>query len=317
MIKKITIITTLLFSGFAYANEKIENKNSNIDTIEKILSNQSAQVVVDKTKQEALDKASSLATTKTKDYLETLFPTVEVSLGLGDPGKPTGGILVVTPLSDPNNINNTTFGQGSIFLNDDRQTVNIGIGHRILQFDKKLLLGFNAFYDHEFPYDHQRTSVGFEARSSVGEINANKYWALTKWRQGRDGFDERALDGEDIEVGVPLPYMNWTKAYVRHFRWNAVDGVADLQGNDYSLKAELPLGLSIEAGRRDYKDQSDENFIKLTWSPKAKETLQNYQLVSNEAYSLTSMEDKRYEKVRRENLIVKQKRKASVIVTGY
>jgi hypothetical protein len=39
--------------------------------------------------------------------------------------------------------------------------------------------------------------------------------------------------------------------------------------------------------------------------------------VSNEAYTLTSMEDRRYEKVRRENLIVKQKRKGSVQVTGF
>ena len=310
-----------MFSGLSYAQEKVENKTSNIENIEKILGNKSAQAIIDKTKQDALNNASSLAVTKTKSYLETLFPTVEVSLGLGDPGKPTGGVLVVSPLSNPKDIYNTTFAQGSVFLNDNRQTVNIGLGHRILELDKKLLLGINAFYDHEFPYDHQRTSIGFEARSSIGEINANKYWALTKWRSGRDGSDERALDGQDIEAAVPLPYINWAKASVRHFRWDAVDGVSDLKGNDYSLRAEIPMlpGFSIEAGRRDYKSKSDENFVRITWSPKAPvDTLKTPQLVSNEAYTLTSMEDRRYEKVRRENLIIKQKRKAGgVNLVGY
>ena len=320
MKKKAIIFACLIFSGFSYAQEKVENKTSNIENIEKVLGNKSAQAIVNKTKQDALNSASSLAVTKTKSYLETLFPTVEVSLGLGDPSKPTGGILVVSPLSNPKDIYNTTFAQGSIFLNDNRQTVNIGLGHRILELDKKLLLGINAFYDHEFPYDHQRTSIGFEARSSIGEINANKYWALTKWRSGRDGSDERALDGQDIEAAVPLPYINWAKASVRHFKWDAVDGVSDLKGNDYSLRAEIPMlpGFSIEAGRRDYKNKSDENFVRLTWSPKAPaDTLKTPQLVSNEAYALTSMEDRRYEKVRRENLIVKQKRKGSVQVTGF
>ena len=319
MKKKAIIFACLIFSGFSYAQEKVENKTSNIENIEKILGNKSAQAIVDKTKQDALNSASSLAVTKTKSYLETLFPTVEVSLGLGDPAKPTGGILVVSPLSNPKDIYNTTFAQGSIFLNDNRQTVNIGLGHRILELDKKLILGINAFYDHEFPYDHQRTSVGFEARSSIGEINANKYWALTEWKKGRNNADERALSGQDIEGAIPLPYINWAKASVRHFRWDAYDNLPDLKGNDYSLRAEIPIlpGLSIEAGRRDYKNKSDENFVRLTWSPKAPvDTLKTPQLVSNEAYTLTSMEDRRFEKVRRENLIVKQKR-GGVRVVGY
>jgi adhesin/invasin len=318
MKRKAIIFACLIFSGFSYAQEKIENKTSNIENIEKVLGNKSAQAIIDKTKQDALNNASSLAVTKTKSYLETLFPTVEVSLGLGDPAKPTGGVLVVSPLSNPKDIYNTTFAQGSVFLNDNRQTVNIGLGHRILELDKKLLLGINAFYDHEFPYDHQRTSVGFEARSSIGEINANKYWALTEWKKGRNNADERALSGQDIEGAIPLPYINWAKASVRHFKWDAYDNLSDLKGNDYSLRAEIPIlpGFSIEAGRRDYKNKSDENFVRLTWSPKVVDTLKTPQLVSNEAYTLTSMEDRRYEKVRRENLIVKQKR-GGVRVVGY
>ena len=126
------------------------------------------------------------------------------------------------------------------------------------------------------------------------------------------------MSGQDIEGAIPLPYINWAKASVRHFRWDAYDNLPDLKGNDYSLRAEIPIlpGFSIEAGRRDYKNKSDENFVRLTWSPKVVDTLKTPQLISNEAYTLTSMEDRRYDKVRRENLIVKQKR-GGVRVVGY
>ena len=315
---KLILFIFLLSSNGLLA--QIKNDEKTIDGIEKILGNTSAQAIIDKTKQDAINQATSLATTKTKSYLDTLFPTVEVSLskGLNDDHL-VGGILVVSPLSDPKNVLNTTFTQGSIFLHDDRKTVNLGLGHRVLEFDKKLLLGANAFYDHEFPYDHQRASIGLEARSSVGEINANKYWALTKWKKAGIS-DERALDGQDIEAAIPLPYVNWAKASVRHFRWEGVDGASDLKGNDYSLRAEVPIfrGLSIEAGVRDFDNKKDEHFVRLTYSPKAPvDTLKTPQLVSNEAYTLTSMEDRRYEKVRRENLIIKQKRKAGINLVGY
>ena len=315
---KLILFIFLLSSNGLLA--QIKNDEKTIDGIEKILGNTSAQAIIDKTKQDAINQATSLATTKTKSYLDTLFPTVEVSLskGLNDDHL-VGGILVVSPLSDPKNVLNTTFTQGSIFLHDDRKTVNLGLGHRVLEFDKKLLLGANAFYDHEFPYDHQRTSIGLEARSSVGEINANKYWALTKWKKAGIS-DERALDGQDIEAAIPLPYVNWAKASVRHFKWEGVDGASDLKGNDYSLRAEVPIfrGLSIEAGVRDFDNKKDEHFVRLTYSPKAPvDTLKTPQLVSNEAYTLSSMEDRRYEKVRRENLIVKQKRRAGVNLVAY
>ena len=310
MKKKAIIFACLLFSGFSYAQEKVETKNSNIENLEKVLGNKSAQALIDKTKQDAINQATSLAAKETKSYLDTLFPTVEVSLESRDNIKPTIGILVVSPLSDRNDIFNTTFAQGSIFFNDGRQTINLGLGQRFLQLDKKLLLGINAFYDYEFPYDHQRASVGLEARSSVGEINANKYYGITKWKTGKDGFSERALDGQDIEGSVPLPYINWAKVSVRHFKYNAYDGIPDSKGNDYSLRAEVPIlpGFTIEAGRRDYKDQSDENFIRLVWSPKVITEIKTQQLVNSETYTLTSMEDKRYDKVRRENIIVKQTR---------
>ena len=135
-------------------------------------------------KTSALNKASSVVNSKTNtavgSFLNEHFPTSEFSLSSGLTDKVRGGVLVVAPLSDPSNITNTIFTQGSLYFSDEgRKTLNLGLGNRFLTLDNKLLLGANAFYDHEFPYDHGRTSLGLEAKSSVGEINYNKYFRHT------------------------------------------------------------------------------------------------------------------------------------------
>lgn len=261
--------------------------------------------------QKAINAAAGELQSATKSYLEKLFPTVELSLGLGDPSKPTAGVLIVAPLSDPKDVKNTFFTQGSVYHFDNRTTVNLGLGYRRLEWDNKLLLGVNGFYDHEFPYDHGRTSIGLEARTTVGEVNLNRYWGVTGWRDAKAGLEERALGGYDAEVGVPLPYMPWAKVYARTFVWDAKDGLDDLKGTDLSLRAQLPIlpGLAIEGGHRAYNSYANEDFLRFTYNVmdfNAKKPTQPF--FAETAYQLSSMEDRRYEKVRRENLIVKQKR---------
>ena len=173
------------------------------------------------------------------------------------------------------------------------------------------MLGVNAFYDHEFPYDHGRYSVGLEARSTVGEVNANMYQATTKWKTGKNGQQERALDGWDIEAGLPLPYMNWATVFVKHYEWDGVDGGKDAKGNDAQLRAYVPLlpGLEIQAGRTFKDDDKDSNYFIASYNiteALSNKPKQQIQWFNDTAYKLESMEDRRYEKVRRKNIIVKQ-----------
>ena len=270
-------------------------------------------------------KAISAATDQgvgfTQSFLEKYFPTVEISVEAND--DTTAGILVVAPLSDKEDIQNTIFTQVSAFYVDSRTTLNAGLGYRRLEFDNTLMLGVNAFYDHEFPYDHGRFSIGLEARTTVGEINANIYKANTKWRRGEDGNQERALDGWDVEAGLPLPYMNWATVFLKRYQWDAYDGVADAKGNDVQLRAYIPVipGLEIQAGRTFKDGLSDENYMSVTYnvteafSKRDKPLEQKW--VSNTAYKLASMEHRRYEKVRRENIIVKQINGGKLSVKGY
>ena len=241
------------------------------------------------------------------DSLGQLFPTAEVSLSSGTTNEVTGSILVVKPLSDINDNENILFTQGSLFLSDNsRETLNLGIGKRRLLNDDTLLIGANLFYDHELDYDHQRASVGLEAISSVGSLRLNQYYGLSGWTTGLDNVKEKALNGQDIEVGAPLPYLPWTNFSYRSFQWDGASGAADLKGDEISLEAKIPGGLNIEVGKRSSDGVTEDNeFLKLTWTCCNKN--QEEISISDTAYNLTSVADQKFAKVKRQNLIVKQK----------
>jgi adhesin/invasin len=256
----------------------------------------------------------------TKSFLQKYFPTVELQLDMFDYKKATSGILIVAPLSNPNDTKNTFFTQNSVYHRDNRTTVNLGLGYRRLEMDNKVMLGANSFYDYEFPYGNRRTSIGLEARTTVGELNFNQYWGASNWMNAANSYQEKSLGGTDVEVGVPLPYMNWAKVYGRGFIWRGVDGANDLKGTDVSLRAQLPLlpGLAIEGGRRTYTNATpDENFLKISYNlADMSKSNPSIPWFTSKAYSLDSMENQRYNKVRRENMIMKQARstEASVAV---
>lgn len=240
------------------------------------------------------------------DSLGQLFPTSEVSLSSGTTNEVTGSILVIKPLSDINDNENILFTQGSLFLSDEsRETLNLGIGKRKLVNDDTLLIGANLFYDHELDYDHQRASVGIEAISSVGSFRLNQYYGLSGWTAGLDNVQEKALNGQDIEVGAPLPYLPWTNLYYRSFNWEGASGATDLEGDEISLEAKFS-NFNVEVGKRSNDGVTeDEDFLKITYTCCNNS---NSEIgISETAYNLTSVADQKFAKVRRQNLIVKQK----------
>ena len=247
--------------------------------------------------------------------LSEMFPTAEVSLSSGSTNEVSGSILVVKPLSDINDNENILFTQASLFLSDNsRETLNLGIGKRKLLNDDTLLIGANLFYDHELDYDHQRASVGLEAISSVGSLRLNQYYGLSGKKKGLNDINEEALDGQDIEVGAPLPYLPWTNLSYRSFEWKGVDGTADLKGDEISLEAKFS-GFNVEVGKRSNDGNTEDNeFLKLTWTCCNKD--QEEIAISDTAYELTSVADQKFAKVERQNLIVKQK-EMSFSVIGF
>ena len=249
------------------------------------------------------------------ETLSEMFPMAEFGLSTGNTNEVTGSILVINPLSDINNKNTSTFFQGSLFLSDDsRETINLGLAKRKLVSEGTMLLGANVFYDHELDHNHQRASIGFETITSVGAITYNEYWGLSGKKTGVGNFKEEAVDGRDLSVGIPLPYLPTTSLNVRSFKWNGIDGASDLEGNDFSLRARISR-FNVEMGHRDFDGVTeDEDFVRITYIC-CKNEYEKFE-ISDKAFSGVSVENKRFAKVERENLIVKQK-EMNLTVIGF
>ena len=258
---------------------------------------------------------SSIAdTSKIKDnffssiesFLDGNFEDTEFTLKSAEGLKPQIGILTFKPLIDTDD--SLTFMQGSFFTHDgDRETLNLGFGRRMFSNDDSVMFGLNAFYDHELDYDHQRTSLGTEIRSSILELNTNHYFAISNEVTGKNNIKEEVADGYDIEIGAHVPYMPTARFYTKYFEYD-IPGGSDFEGLEYSSKIGIPnTGLDFEVGFKDYGNNGyeDQWFFNLTFNINKMNS--NTSLISDQAFERTSMKDKKYEKVRRENIIVKSK----------
>ena len=238
-----------------------------------------------------------------ESFLEENFANTDFSIKKIESIKPEIGIQTFKIFSEDNS--DLSFFQGSLFLHDsDRETFNIGLGQRYLSNDESILFGLNAFYDYEFDYEHQRFSIGAEIKSSILDLNYNQYFAESSSKKGKNGKDEEAIDGYDVEIGAHLPYIPSMKAYLKAFDFE-VSGGNDFQGLEFSTLFKVPnSGFSFEIGHTDYDNHNDQSFINLRYSNSIKNP--GTSLFSSEAFERISMKDRIYEKVRRENIIKKK-----------
>tara|TARA_Y100000591_G_C21651630_1_gene603136 strand:- start:24 stop:872 length:849 start_codon:yes stop_codon:yes gene_type:complete len=258
--------------------------------------------------------SSSADTSKIKDnffssienFLNGNFENTDFSIKSKEGNKPEIGILTFKPLNDKDN--GLNFFQGSFFTHDgDRETLNLGYGQRFFNSDKSFLYGLNIFYDHELDYDHQRASIGGEISSSIIELNTNHYFSISNERTGKNNVKEEVADGYDLELGAHVPYIPTAKIYAKIFEYE-IPGGSDFEGMEYSSNVGIPnSGLNVEVGFKDFGNTSydDQWFINLTFN--SNRTNKYNTFFTKEAFEKISMEDKKYDKVRRENLIVKSK----------
>ena len=259
--------------------------------------------------------SSNADTSKIKDsffssiesFLDGNFEDTDISIKSTEGLKPEIGILTFKPLNDTDD--GLTFFQGSFFTHDggDRNTLNLGLGKRLFSDDESVMFGLNSFYDYEIDYDHQRASIGGEIKSSILELSTNHYFGISGEQTGKNNTKEKVADGYDLEFGAHVPYMPTTKMYAKIFEYD-IPGGSDFEGVEYSSNIGIPnSGMNFEVGYKDYGNNSydDQWFFNLTFS--LSKMNPNTSFVSDKAFERVSMKDKKYEKVRRENLIVKSK----------
>ena len=261
--------------------------------------------------------ASSFVSTGIGALLSPNFNTVEVSTNLKEGDSPVD-IGVLRAFGD--NPNSFIFNQINLNRFDDRTTLNLGLGYRMLNADETWMGGVNAFYDHEFPNDHKRNGVGFEVVSSVLESRVNSYHGTTGYITDKSGTDSKVLDGRDMGFKVALPYLPGMMFGMNAVQWKGIDGLKDQKMRKYSLGGSLSDNLSLSYVRTDYKDAAKKDIdsisLNYTWAfGQEKHVRPTLFTLSDKAYEFKKLGAERYDLVKRENNLIK-KRSGTLTVTG-
>jgi len=236
-------------------------------------------------------------------FLDGKFEHTDFTIKSTEETKPEISIETLKPITDTDY--GLTFFQGSLFIHDGtRETINLGLGKRFFSDDDNIMYGLNAFYDHEFDYNHSRTSLGAEIKSSYLELNHNQYFSNSNSKTGKNGKSEEAVDGYDLELGAQVPFIPTATFYTQIFEFD-VPGGNDFEGFEYSTKLEVPnSGLTLELGHTDFVDHNDEWSFQIKFS--SNKINKDRPFISNEAFEKSSVADQKYERVRRENIIIKK-----------
>jgi len=274
--------------------------------------------VVSNIKSKTINAVQSSIEAASLSRLDKIFDKAELSVEFND-GKPEFELGALKAY-DGDNENSFLFNQIGVNRYDQRTTLNLGLGYRILNAENTWMTGANVFYDQEFPNDHKRSGAGVELVSSVLELRANKYNGITGFITDKSGTDSKALNGHDTSLKMALPYLPGAFFEYTKYKWEAVDGAKDAEGKKYSLGGNLSDNLSLNLIRTDYDEASkkDINRVQLNYSwdfgsPSKKPTLFE---TANTAYQLSRLTTQKYDLVKRENRIAKQKKFAST-ASGY
>jgi adhesin/invasin len=263
---------------------------------------------VNQVKNSALNQAFSYGDSAVESWAKenlTSLRLIEIETRTRESSKPTFRAITLFELTG--NDYNKILSQISYSTFNDRETLNTGLVYRNLNEDMTRIYGINIFYDHEFNSGHTRTGLGFEMKSSVYDVNINLYEAMSEIHHV-NGAPEVAAGGYDAEIGALLPYLPWAKVYYKKYQWNN-ETLNIRHGEMFSLYMEPTSRLSIETGIQDDSNTNNHNgFIKLNYILCCNERKMgpNIFTVSKNAYTFGRVNKERmYEKVRRENNIIK------------
>jgi len=200
------------------------------------------------------------------------------------------------------------FNQTTIVRHDDNTTVNIGLGYRSLLNNDKAILGLNAFYDREINVTHQRYGIGLEFLTSIFDLRSNYYEAFSDTKLVENNETEKALDGWDVRLDYYIPRNmvgNYSlTAFVEFYDWSESGGDFQVDGYKIGFTSRLYRNFYIETGIDD--DGTDDQDFYLVVNYTFKFGDEEFNIVDNqEALRFESVRHRMYEKVLRENRIVK------------
>lgn len=193
-------------------------------------------------------------------------------------------------------------------------TINAGLAYRHLSEDKEKLYGANIFFDHAPKRNHNRVSLGVDARTSQLSASANRYMPLSDWKSFDQYYEDRAAAGWDLELRGQVPELpSWT-ASVKGYQWDNQDDEKDLYGATASLEYAPVPALAVRVGI----DKDTQNSPQLQAALRLTHRFdQPEELQWKQKTELAPVKDYAFDKVHRENIIrtkVRRKHSSKLIV---
>ena len=199
--------------------------------------------------------------------------------------------------------------------NDPRYVGNLGLGYRFLNDDNSLMIGANVFYDRDFEHDHERGSIGFEAKGGSLEINYNLYEDISL-QQVANKRKEQSLGGYDFNVSSQVPFMPWARLNYTSYEWDKDLASTNTKGEKYSSEFNLTPSLVFEYEYDESGNSGDDitsGKFTFVYPPRDnKPTIASG--FSSQAFTYSNVSDKLNDKVKRKNKLVIETQ-GSVIIT--
>ena len=238
---------------------------------------------------------------------------LDLNLGVQEHLKPTISLTNVNMISEYGN--SAIFNQNSINLHNNDQTINLGIGHRTLLNDDKVIFGLNLFFDYAFDDSHQRNGAGIEVISSVFDLRSNIYDSSSGIQIVSAGVTEEAMDGWDARLDYHLPIDANARIFAGLFEFENGAGSFEVEGEKYGLNL-IGSNIDLEVGYIDDNKTGDGTFANISYVIPLNEDTKPF----NHTYgylNYVSVEDRMYEPVKRENKIRVTKTSLNVTASGF
>lgn len=177
--------------------------------------------------------------------------------------KPRVYIETVQPLYQGFDKANTIFTHGRMTFQDERGTYSLGLGYRRL-LSEELLGGFNTFFDYQDLNKHYRTGFGLEAIGKRLEGRLNTYFGLSPtrkiWESATSAQYEKVVDGFDMELGGPVPYLPWLKLFGSYYHYD-FKKFSDMNG--WKMRGEIKPFKCLTINLETYDDNKGEQEYRL------------------------------------------------------
>lgn len=240
----------------------------------------------------------------------------DISVDIQQDNKPSWSIETIQPIYQSDELTHTWFFQGRIANSDDDQTVNLGTGYRHLLADHSWLLGGNVWYDTTIEESHYRYGLGLEALGRYVDLRTNWYDADSGVKtvniDGGVSETEEALDGWDVALEAPVPYLPWARVSWKAYEWDRTTA-DNITGNTIGIRANVTDNIELAFGATDDNTDNAQAFLTLTWNfdrPQGAEWTATSTGSTRDAFVARDLTKHTLDKVRRHHDIVVEKKKS-------